>query len=347
MDGIAQTEALRQLEEHLAAYDLRGQWQMDAGRPQNVLKGERGQFCTEPLPSGAAHIWQWDKMLPLLKRASDVMVESFTARRTLALMNPTTKRGTTHTLVAGIQIIRPGEVAWGHRHTINALRFTIQGGRDVYTVVDGQPLTMEPYDLVLTPGWSWHDHHNESDREAIWLDVLDVPFTLMLNQSFYEELGEASQKREASSTARQKATRFPWRDMLRAIEAAAAKGCDPHDGAVVEYISPETGGPVLPTLSCSVQQLPPGFEGEPIRRTSSSISFVIQGSGRTVVGDQEIAWNRHDSFTLPNWVRYRHINGSDAPALLFTVSDSPILRAFGLYEEDFLPTAVKTTSTGQ
>jgi 1-hydroxy-2-naphthoate dioxygenase len=347
MDGIAKDGALRELEERLAAYDLRGQWQMDANRPQNAFKGERGQLCTEPLPSGAVHLWQWDKMLPLLKNASEVLTESFTARRTLALMNPVTKRGTTHTLVSGIQIIRPGEIAWGHRHTINALRFTIQGATNVYTVVDGQALTMEPYDLVLTPGWCWHDHHNESASDAIWLDVLDVPFTLMLNQSFYEELGEISQKRETPLASQQKARRYPWQEMRLAIEAAAAKNCDAHDGTVVEYTNPETGGSVLPTLSCTVQRLPPGFEGELVRRTSSAISFVIEGTGATIVDGREIAWNRHDSFTLPNWIRYRHVNRSDKAALLFTVSDKPILQAFGLYEENFPLPAGTTTGTGQ
>lgn len=34
---------------------------------------------------------------------------------------------------------------------------------------------MEPFDLVLTPNWQWHDHGNASGAPMIWLDGLDIP----------------------------------------------------------------------------------------------------------------------------------------------------------------------------
>jgi gentisate 1,2-dioxygenase len=84
-----------------------------------------------------------------------------------------------------------------------------------------------------------------------------------------------------------------------------------------------------------VQWLPPGFVGIPTRRTSSAIHFVVQGEGRTVFDQQELAWTRHDSVAVPNWASHRHINDSKTePAILFTLSDVPILEAFGLYRED-------------
>jgi gentisate 1,2-dioxygenase len=337
------------LETRMAALNLRGQWQVDANRPQKVLKGERGQVYIEPLPAGTPHVWKWQDMLPLLEQSCEAMKESYTARRSLICTNPGLKRGTTQTLVAGFQVVKAGEIAWAHRHTINALRFTVQGGPKVFTVVDGRSLTMEPYDLILTPGWSWHDHHNEGDREAIWLDALDVPFTVGLNLSFYEELGEAAQEQRSRDSlssllyrpagrkdeAAPRPYRYPWQDTLRALEALAQDGVDPYRGRTVEYVNPLTGGPALPTISCQVQQLPPGFEGKVLRATSSSIAFVVGGEGRTVFADREIEWRPHDCLAVPNWTWHRHINRSARePAILFTLSDDPILSAFGFYREE-------------
>ena len=156
------------------------------------------------------------------------MTESHTARRSLTLKNPGLPRGTTQTMVAGYQMIGPGEISWAHRHSISALRFVIEGGDKVFTVVNGTAQAMEPYDLVLTPGWCWHDHHNQTDRPAVWLDALDVPFVLALNQDYYEELGEAAQDRSddvrpvaddcatiGDSDPARRTMRYPWRDAAR------------------------------------------------------------------------------------------------------------------------------------
>jgi 1-hydroxy-2-naphthoate dioxygenase len=355
MATVEKSDDLAILEKRLAAYNLRGQWQADGNRPQKVGRGADGQVSIEPLPAGTPHIWQWAKMQPLLEGSLEALSESYTARRTLVLCNPTLPRGTTQTMVASIQIIRPGELAWAHRHTINAIRFAIQGGPQVSTVVDGEPLIMEPYDLLLTPGWSWHDHHNQSDKPAIWLDALDVPFTLALNQNFYEEFGESAQEHTGvtppsapiarmtgnATRAGARPMRYAWADMLKSLKAAASgkdPAISPVDGIMLEYINPLTGGSVLPTLSCRVQWLPPGFVGEKTRRTSSAIHFVVQGAGRTVFDDQELAWTKHDAIVAPNWGWHQHINASPSePAILFTITDVPILQAFGLYREETRP----------
>jgi gentisate 1,2-dioxygenase len=92
---------------------------------------------------------------------------------------------------------------------------------------------------------------------------------------------------------------------------------------------------VLPSIGCRIQYLPPGFEGEPYRHTSSSIAFVIEGEGRTVVGEREIEWGKHDTLAMPNWTWHRQINRSKRePAILFVMTDTPILAAFGFYREE-------------
>ena len=171
---------LQRFDEELAAVNMRGQWQYEE-LLNKVIGG--------PPPAGVAHIWPWELLQEKLDKARDALPESFTARRNLSFFNPGLERGgTTQTILMGVQMVRPGEVAWAHRHSIAAIRFVIQGHPDLYTVVDGEKQPMEAYDLVLTPGWSWHDHHNESTGDAIWVDILDVPFVIGLNQTLLRTL---------------------------------------------------------------------------------------------------------------------------------------------------------------
>ncbi len=310
----------------LAQSHMRGQWQIDR-LLQNALAG--------PTPAGLPFLWTWNDVYDKLLKACTVMPESKTARRNLAFVNPGLQPGrgvTTQTITAGMQIVKPREIAEAHRHTIAALRIMIQGGAGVYTVVDGQACTMESYDLVFTPAWSWHDHHNEADAPAVWLDVLDSPLVVALNQVFFEAYKGGTQ----SIAAREAAAplRFAWRDTERRLREARPASESPYDGAVLQFCT-AGGAPPLPALGCWVQRLKPGQETRPHRHTSSSVHFVIRGQGATVVGDRELAWSPHDTFTVPNWIEHRHINRSTTDeAVFFTVNDAPLLLSLGLYREE-------------
>ncbi len=63
---------------------------------------------------------------------------------------------TTRTLVCAYQMILPGEAAPSHRHAPHALRVIIEG-KGSYSTVDGEKTPMETGDVVLTPGWCWHE----------------------------------------------------------------------------------------------------------------------------------------------------------------------------------------------
>lgn len=337
---------LTTLERRMAQASLRGQWQVDANRPQRASHNAAGHLSVEPLPAGATHVWHWRDMQPILREACEAMPESNTARRALIMTNPALQRGTTHTLLASIQVVRPGEIAWAHRHVINALRFAIEGGDKVYTVVEGRELVMHPYDLLLTPGWTWHDHHNESSSVATWLDALDVPVTLALNQQFYEELGEASQKRMSADVgallfrsrrgpraADERPYRYPWADMARLLDRPGE--IDPCHGWVVDYVDPSTGGSVLPTIHCRIEMLPPGFSGRCFRTTASEIAFVVEGEGVVETGADVLDWQRHDCVALPNWSERRMINKSKRDrAVLFVLNDAPLLEKLGFLRDE-------------
>lgn len=97
----------------------------------------------EPQPAVKPFVWKWEILHGLLERAGKLVdtSEGRAERRAFSLLNPGLggKYGTTHTLIAGVQMILPGEVAYAHRHTPDALRFIIEG-HGAYTTVEGEKL---------------------------------------------------------------------------------------------------------------------------------------------------------------------------------------------------------------
>ncbi|HZQ27891.1 MAG TPA: cupin domain-containing protein [Acidimicrobiales bacterium] len=338
-------KTLEEFDRELADAHMRGQWQYDRLLEQ-VIGG--------PRPAGVPHVWKWDDVEPYLREALDVLPETYTARRHLSFINPALDRGTTHTIHMGLQMLQPGEVSWAHRHTLAALRFVVKGHANLTTVVDGENCPMEDYDLVLTPQWTWHDHHNDDPTaNAVWLDVLDLGIVLGLNSPFYEPYGEERQPpRPKPSDYLQARTglvrpvweqrktahlpiRYPWREIEPLVMAMADRDGSPYDGIALEYVNPMTGGPTFPTMTCWVQMLRPGEATEAHRHTSAAVYFVIRGEGTTKVGDTELHWGPNDAFCVPNWSWHSHRNRSAAnDALLFSVNDMPTLSALDLYREE-------------
>jgi gentisate 1,2-dioxygenase len=109
----------------------------------------------------------------------------------------------------------------------------------------------------------------------------------------------------------------------------------PYEGYAMEYVSPRTGGPTLPTLSCWIQMLRPGQHTQPHRHTSTVLYHAFRGSGTTVINGQPFLWEKGDSFVVPLWHWHEHANRSaDTDAILFSMNDGPVLKPFGLYRED-------------
>lgn len=345
----ASTPSVKSLEEFThelnTEYRMMGQWQ-DEEMLKRMMGGAK--------PVGEPMVWPWSITESKLTEACDVLPDSMGARRSLLMLNPgiTQKRGTTNNLLMGVQLVKPGEVAWAHRHSIAALRFAIEGSKDLYSVVDGERLALEPNDLVLTPSWTWHDHHNESDKRGLWIDVLDVPFLVGLGQVAFEPYGHPEQARQKDSDylshrtgivrpaweqrpVRNYPMRYAWSEVGQQLERLEHGVGSPFDDIILEYVNPMTGGSALPTMRCCVQSLRPGFEGQPHSRSSSTVYFVIEGEGTTVVDGKELKWGPRDVIAVPNACVRQHFNRSGSKrAVLFSVSDAPLLEAIGQYRED-------------
>lgn len=343
-----EVDALRAFDATVAGENLLGQWNIEP-----ILEHAIGG----PTPKGVPYVWKWSLAKERLDEASRLLGPRGVGRTAIGFMNPGITQGppgTTHTLATGIQKLRAHEVCWSHRHTMSALRFILEGNPETFTVVDGEPLKMETYDLLITPRGSWHDHHNPTHGEVVWWDALDLGITLSLNQAFFEPFGAASQpQREAvSDNVQLRASllrpvneqprngrlpiRYAWSDIEPILDQYVASGTvgDRYDGVALRYANPVTGGPTFPTFDVWVQQFARGFDGEKHRRTSSSAGVVISGTGRIEVGDTVLEIAPHDTFAIPNYAWHRVVNTGDEPLRILTITDIPTLQAFGmLYEE--------------
>src|SRR5205085_1466685 len=118
---------------------------------------------------------------------------------------------------------------------------------------------------------------------------------------------------------------------------------DPYDDVHLRYTNPATGGPVLPTLDATIQLLTAGGRTHPHRHVHSTVYQVFRGRGATVIDGVRFAWERGDMFVVPPWAVHEHHAG-DADALLFSITDAPVLSALGLERVVGLDEAQAVTS---
>jgi gentisate 1,2-dioxygenase len=273
-------------------------------------------------------------------------------RRVLVLENPGLRQSSsiTRSLYAGLQLILPGEVAPSHRHTQSALRFIVEGS-GAFTAVDGERTTMHPGDFVITPSWTFHDHGNPGDHATVWLDVLDIPLVRFLDAGFAErnELEVPPVIRpEGNSLARFGANllpldydgstgaspilSYPYSRSREALERLRKnQELDAHHGIKLRYSSPNGGYP-LPTIAAFLQLLPSGFAGKSYRSTDGTIYSVVEGHGRSRIGDRVFEWGPKDVFVVPSWTPVAH--EATQEAVLFSCSDRPVQKFLGLWREE-------------
>jgi gentisate 1,2-dioxygenase len=309
----------------------------------------------EPTSPCVPALWPYGAVRPLLLEAGRLVTAAEAERRVLVLENPGLRGASsiTHTLYAGLQLVMPGEIAPSHRHTQSALRFVVEG-TGAYTAVDGERTTMHPGDFIVTPSWTFHDHGNPSDEPVVWLDGLDIPIVAFFDAGFAERYPEPSQpvtKPEGDSLARYGANllplecpqgslttpllSYPYRAAREALERLRHHGpVDAWHGVKMQYVNPTSGGYPMPTIGAFIQLLPRGFHGRGYRSTDGTVYSVVEGRGRTRIGDRAFEWGPRDVFVVPSWWRAEH-EASDE-AVLFSFSDRPVQKALGLWREERL-----------
>ncbi|MFC4108241.1 cupin domain-containing protein [Micromonospora zhanjiangensis] len=311
-----------------------------------------------PQPRSVPWLWSAGVLAPLADRALRLVpVERGGERRVLSFGNPGLG-GLPYaagTLWGAVQCLGPGETAPAHRHSPGAVRFVLEGS-GVWTTVDGDPCDMAPGDLVLTPGWNWHEHTSDGSSRMLWFDGLDLPMVEALDAVFFEPYPQDRQPARAEHNLSE--ARFAGAGR-RHVEGSVTGALDPRhspllvyrwtdtdaeltrlaaarDTAMVslEFVNPNTGASVLPTLSCGMHRLRPDRRTEAVRRTGNTIFVAYRGSGSSVIDGVRFDWSPGDVFVAPSWSAVEHLAAE--PADLFSLGDAPVLRALNLYREQAL-----------
>lgn len=331
-----------------------------------------GAFRFTPTPVSTAVPFHWDyadtrrRLVELSKLLSPEEAE----RRNINFVNPKLKdfmpAATLPTLRGGIQMLLPGERARTHRHSANASRTVLEapdhGG---YTVVEGTRIPMHPGDLILTPNWAWHDHHNEGDSEVIWYDGLDVLMTFAFGGVFFQEYEEVAGSGQAYHPVQRDVNvmcnaygpgminrdrvlpehlppsdspllYYPYSQARKLLGAMSEAGRDNRrDGIMLEYVNPLNLGPAFPSTSYCVRLIKGRASLDAWHRTENIIFITLEGSVTfTLPGSVKFVTQRHDVVAIPSWVPYSISNSDDTPAVLFSQSDRPVFRNLGFYREE-------------
>ncbi|MEM8789414.1 MAG: cupin domain-containing protein [Pseudomonadota bacterium] len=316
-----------------------------------------------PKPRAVPHVWKWNRLLPLAKASGDLVpVGRGGERRAIGLANPglAPNAYVSPTLWAAIQYLGPRETAPEHRHSQNAFRFVVEG-EGVWTVVNGDPVRMSRGDLLLTPGWHFHGHHNDTDNPMAWIDGLDIPFSQQMDVGFFEfgadrvtdyatpefSRGERLWAHPGlrplsglQNTASSPLAAFRWEHTNCALAEQFALEDEGHPAtaapghAAIRYVNPTTGGDVMPTIRCEFHRLREGTQTAPRNEVGSSVFQVFDGVGAVTLAGTRTALEKGDMFVVPSWVAWSL--EAETSFDLFRFSDAPIIERL-----DFMRTYVE------
>lgn len=333
---------------------------LEAGSLDALWRREGDILTPEPRGTGQPHLWKWKQIEPLLHRAGRLVEPGRGGeRRVIRLVNPSLEppSGSTHTLSTTFQFLLPGETAPVHRHTPYAIRFIVSG-HGAYTEVEGEQIEMEPGDLITTPSWTWHGHGNPTDEPVIWIDAIDTPLVLRLKTMFFEpgknrELDFAKSPGSARSRAgKSLMTRanvqqkdksqysetlpviYRWKDIEPVLREEGAER-SPFDGDLLYYSNPFTRDHnTLPTIGCSIQRLFPREQTQAHRHLSSTVYHVFSGQGESEIEGKRYSWREGDTFAIPTWAWHSHKAADQEEAILFSLTDRPVMEALQWYREE-------------
>jgi len=330
-----------------------------------LATGRVGTAQLKPVP----HRWRWTEIAPYLDKiaeiahGADVSPIEFAERQQFLLTNPGLggRLQVTSTMRCAVSIYNPGDVAPVHIHTPNASR-TILSDEGGYTTIEGERCEAARGDLILTPNGTWHDHGNDGSKPVVWIDVLDFPLMEFLDCVWLDEAypggtqgnsraqpvslpGSYSHKlygqgglvpsfvAHRRGFGRDTSPLFHYRgaEVREALAGLRQEEGDPYDAIALRFVNPATGASVFPTLDYRAQLLRPGEATRFKRETASTLYVAIEGQGVTEIAGRRLDWQTNDIFIVPSFAWRRHINQGEADAVLYAVSDAPLMEKIGQY----------------
>jgi gentisate 1,2-dioxygenase len=331
--------------------------EMDSLHLRPLWKERESVMPSTPRPKMVPWLWKWAQLHEMARRAGSLVpVDRGGDRRVIALSNPGLGAVpyATPTLWVALQWLNGREVAPAHRHSAQAVRFMLEG-HGAYSTVQGDKIYLERGDFAINPPWYWHNHGSEADGPAVWMDGLDVPLDNYLGASFFEThskdeqdvtaiidgsgmkygVGQLRPAWEAPCAEYSPISTYKWQLTERALNNLAQVASSPFDDVALEYTNPHTGRPVMDTMTAWIQMLRPAVHTQAHRQINTAVYHVFEGRGATVIDGVRFDWEQGDMFAVPSWAYHEHLNASSSDrAILFSLQDTPVLKALGKYREE-------------
>jgi gentisate 1,2-dioxygenase len=109
-----------------------------------------------------------------LERIHSLPVEQVAAGKSLMLSSAALDgpRTATPTFSFAMNSLAPGEAQRAHRHNAVAVTLIVQG-EGCHSLIDGRCIPWQPWATMITPPGSFHSHHNQGSRLAMFLIAQD------------------------------------------------------------------------------------------------------------------------------------------------------------------------------
>ncbi len=268
-----------------------------------------------------------------------------------------------------LDVLLPGERTAAIRHNSSQVCFCIEGSG--FSVVGGNKIAFERYDVWYTPALTTYVHVNDTTQRQVRLTYSNAPLLEKLRVHYIDERPpEESPVRVAAPEAaasphpvahvfpmgdggpmlmsyerlinpevvEQQPLHWPWHEVKHELDKLMALGQSYRGRRLYLLYNPATGRTNGTTNSffATMTVRPPGIVDRPHRHASAAINYFFSGSGWSRVAGRRYEWAAGDlMLTAPGWSVHNHASNDEAVYEL-TIQDSPLHLAMDslMWQED-------------
>ncbi len=256
-----------------------------------------------------------------------------------------------------LEVLLPGEETAPIRHNSTQVNFCLRGAGT--SLVQGQEIHFEPYDVWNFPCWSTYLHKNPGDDLQVRLSYSNAALLEKMNVHVVEENPPAlhavpDPEEDAPEPSRapfdtfqlneggawlmpyetlinpkaheSRALHWPWRQVKEHLDKLQSLGADYKGRRVLLLYNPRTGDTngTTPNFFATMCVRPANIVDQPHRHTSAAINYYFSGTGRSTVEGEVFPWKAGDlMLSAPGWGVHNHAS-DDELVYELTIQDQPL-----------------------
>ncbi|MGH9094399.1 MAG: cupin domain-containing protein [Acidimicrobiales bacterium] len=267
-----------------------------------------------------------------------------------------------------LDVLLPGERTAPIRHNSSLVCFSIEGAG--FSVVRGQKIAFQPYDVWYIPALTTYVHVNDTAAPQVRLTYSNAPMLEKIMVHYVDEqppeespvvvgapekvaphpvahefpMGEGGpllmsyERLINPEVVEQHPLHWPWQDVKQELDKLMALGPAYRGRRLYLLYNSATGrtNGTTNNFFATMTVRPPGIVDRPHRHASAAINYFFSGSGWSRVAGKRYEWSAGDlMLTAPGWSIHNHAS-NDEPVYELTIQDSPLHLAMDslMWQED-------------